>query len=109
MADTADDCLKIECPIFPTGQKPRREFLTSRFSWRNEHCQRGTLCKGGSYAQFAGEPIKIKWVIWREPPVHCMARLRLSRLSVAATGDARRFFVGGSTVDSARRAGSFAG
>jgi hypothetical protein len=23
----------------------------------------GTLCKGGSYAQFTGEQIKIKWVI----------------------------------------------
>jgi len=55
-----------------------------------------------STVQWLQSSIKIKWVIWREPPAHCMARLRLSRLSVDTTGAARQLFcVGGSTVDSA--------
>jgi len=39
-----------------------REFLEAA-DLRSEHWQGGTLCKGGSYAQFTGEQIKIKWVI----------------------------------------------
>ena len=46
---------------------------------------------------------------WREPPVHCMARLRLSRLSVVETGAARQLFVlAAPPLTVLRRAGTFA-
>src|ERR1022692_1368171 len=44
-----------------------REFPTSR-SLRREHWQRGTLCKGGSYEQFAIERNQMMTASWRESP-----------------------------------------
>jgi hypothetical protein len=96
--------------LLSSRQTSRDENLEAKNPGGGGRVKGGTLCKGGSYAQFAGELIKIKWVIWREPPVHCMARLRLSRLSVVETGAARQLFcVGGSTVDSASPSRDLAG
>ena len=78
--------------------------------WRRRTTQGGTLCQGGSYQQFAGEQIKIKWVIVARTA--CLLYGSSSPVKVVRGRDGRcapAFFVGGSTVDSARRAGSFAG
>ena len=50
--------------------------------WRRRTTQGGTLCQGGSYEQFISEPGKLnEGDRGANRLVHCVARLRLSRLS----------------------------